>query len=122
MGERQKSKMAPRTSQQYRVTWEREGFSRPKVKIYATKRAADDCIGLLSGTEPWRHYGSAWDRKRDGNDFACCSGHECGCMGATVREESMALRAKLPPLLYVRVQVLTVTATAWEEVPEASHG
>ena len=75
----------------YRVVSIREG-TRPKVRPFATLRAAQNRLRLL-GPEPWAALG------KDPEAIWCCSGRECHCDGRTVREMMLAERATLPPLV-----------------------
>lgn len=70
----------------------------------------------LIGPEPW----NAYLRPGDGpDDYRCCSGAQCGCGGASYREEAAAYRAQkypngLPPIESVKVLKRTVARSAWE--------
>ena len=74
-------------------------------------RAKAERFLKLFGPEPWTAYGS-----KDGNELACCSGHECGCGGMTFRERSEYQFAEMPALEYVRLEAREVGA--WESAVE----
>ena len=91
-----------KTRLRYRVVSKREG-SRPKVCVYATLAAAQKRLVLL-GPEPWKAYGKGPD------DLKCCAGgYECNCGGRTEREVTDDMRAEMPPLEWVRIDVREVT-------------
>lgn len=81
----------------YRVVALREGNTRPSVKEFKSLRAAQRRFALLTSPEPWRAYG------QDPDSQLCCDGWNCGCRGLTVRESYMEKRARLPKLVYARI-------------------
>jgi hypothetical protein len=98
------------TYTQYRLSWLREG-NKPKHKKYRSMKPVNRMLALLTSPEPWVVIG------RDPDDRMCCSGYECACSGQTVRDEMLARREGLPPILWTKVAKRTVTQTAWEETP-----
>ena len=103
----------------YRLTWQRTGEHGPQIKSksFGSMATVGNHIGLLMSAEPWRFFGTAEDRQRDGDELMCCNGRECGCGGETVREHAMAGRAHLPPVDWVKVERRTVTFTPWTAWP-----
>lgn len=91
---------------EYRVVWKRESFerdgitsrSKQKRKRYVSLKRAERFMRLLTSAEPWKELG------QDGDDYFCCSGHECGCGGQTVREAFTAKYADMPPVEFVRLE------------------
>ena len=89
---------------EYRVKWKRAGLS-PKRTRYTSLKAAQRKLGLLTSAEPWLYYGAGLDAP---DDWHCCSGHECGCGGITVRQQCEALRRDMPPLEYAKLDMRPV--------------
>jgi len=93
-----------RTPMEYRVVWKRAGMKQ-KTKRYASLSAAQRRVTLM-GPEPWLAFAA------DPDELHCCSGHECGCEGATWREYLLGSRANgwkaddegMPPLEYCRIE------------------
>jgi len=81
---------------EYRVVWKREDMS-VKRKIFQTVKAAKRYITLLTSEKPWEAFGL------DGESLLCCSGHECGCGGITVRDSFQAKTNGVPNLTFVRM-------------------
>jgi hypothetical protein len=105
-----------RTVTEYRVLSKRQDTA-VKDKRFRSLKAVRDRVGLLLSDEPWRFFGSAGERTRDGDGLYCCPGtqhYECGCGGLTVREHALAPRENLPPIEWVRVEKRQVTTTEWE--------
>jgi len=90
----------------YRVVALREGNTRPRVTEFKSLRAARRRFALLTSPEPWRAYG------HDPESKMCCGGGNCGCGGLTVRESYMEKRARLPKLVYARIDRRKVSE--WE--------
>lgn len=86
---------------EYRVVWQREGL-KPKFRIYKRRSSAEMRVGLLTDPEPWKFIKKAPD------SYACCSGRECGCGGLTVKADAIRQRARMIPLLYVRIEARRV--------------
>lgn len=110
----------PRVVTRYRLTWGRRG-GQVKSRTFIALKSVEQRIGLLTSDEPWRFFGTADDRERDGDQLMCCDGsphRECGCGGVTVREHAMAARKALPPVEWVKVEKRAVTFTPWETVRE----
>lgn len=96
---------------EYRVKWKREGL-RPKRIRYTSMKAAERRLALLTSDEPWLYYGGG----NDPSDYQCCSGHECGCGGITVREHCEQRRAEMPPIEYAVIECRPVGA--WVSVEQ----
>lgn len=81
---------------EYRVVWQREGYDKRR-KIFGRRDAAERYVKRLQGElEPLPELG-------DPDDYACCSGRECGCHGVTVaqaREQERERYSRFPPLVY----------------------
>jgi hypothetical protein len=80
---------------EYRVVWQREGFAGKKRKLF----------GSPAGAERWvkRLRGELTLVEGDPDDYACCSGYECGCHGKTIaqaREEEREHYARLPAVVF----------------------
>jgi hypothetical protein len=103
---------------EYLVTWQRDGWE-PRSKRFASKKRAYDRVGIMTSDQPWRHWGSRFDRARSGDDQVCCMNQECSCGGATLAEDAATRREKFPPLLWIRVERRLVTRYAWEPVDDA---
>jgi hypothetical protein len=101
---------------EYRVKWKREGL-RPKRIRYTSMKAAERRLALLTSDEPWLYYGGV----NDPSDYQCCSGHECGCGGITVREHCEQRRAEMPPIEYAVIECRPVGAWVSVEQHNASH-
>ena len=97
-----------RTATQYRIRVKREGCQ-PKDVIRWSERAMRNRL-LLLGPEPWKAY------NKDPDDRLCCDGHECGCMGSTVREEAMSRRKNLPKIESIEVCRRVITLGPWEKL------
>ncbi len=97
---------------QYRVVWKRQGLDR-KTKVYATRRGADRFISLL-GPAPWEGLG------REPDELYCCSGHECGCGGGTVRDRMLEDRKDMPPLESISLEQRPVGQ--WNALPSRAPG
>ena len=91
---------------EFRVVWKRRGQPR-KSKRFMSLKAAQRRVRLL-GPEPWTAF------EQDPDERYCCSGHECGCGGRTLREHLLAQRAEgngydpegggMPAVEYVRIE------------------
>lgn len=101
-----------RTIIEYRVISERDGCT-PTVKKYRSVRGMQARLGRLTSPEPWRFWGSARDRQREGNSFYCCDGYDCGCGGETLKQHCDAERKDLPPMKCISVDQRVMTTTAW---------
>lgn len=105
-----------RSRTEFRVTWARihpgDGQAGPSVKdksrTFRTRHHANRWIRLL-GPEPWTAYGV------DPDEFACCSGIECGCGGLTNRQSSDEKRKGMPPVKWILLEMRQVTEGPWEE-------
>jgi hypothetical protein len=98
---------------EFRIRWKRVGL-RPKSKTLKSRRAADRFV-LQLGPEPWKAWG------KDPHALVCCSGYQCGCMGATVGEEALAQRATMPVIEWIEVSVRSVSVwveESWEPIPD----
>ena len=84
------------TRNEYSVVSQREG-GRLKRKVYSTQRGAMRRLGLF-GDSPWESIGRAPD------ELWCCDGIACLCAGVTVRQQMLDDRARLPALLFVRLE------------------
>jgi hypothetical protein len=77
---------------EFRVRWRRVG-QRPRAVVYQRRVAAERKVQQLLGRiDPFA--------ERDADDYACCSGYECGCHGVTVadaREEWLRRYDGVPP-------------------------
>lgn len=100
---------AVRTANQYRIRVKRVGLPY-KDKFRWSGRGLGNYL-LLLGPEPWKAY-----TDKDPDERLCCDGHECGCGGATVREEAMAHRKGLPAIETIGVSCRTVTYGDWRPV------
>lgn len=103
---------------EFRVVWKRDGL-RSKAKRFATRRAAERLIFILTDAEPWRAY------LRDGDgpdDYKCCSGYQCGCGGTTYRQEAEDTRANQPKLEWVRLEMREVGQWSPAVTPEGRGG
>lgn len=69
-----------------------------KQRRFAQKKYAIRWLQLLTNPEPWL----AFDL--DPDDYACCSGNECGCGGATNRETFSKRREGLPKVITYGVE------------------
>jgi hypothetical protein len=70
---------------EYRVVWQRVGYDKRR-KIFGRRDAAERYVKRLLGEMP------VLPDMGDDDDYACCSGWECGCGGQTVaraREEEL---------------------------------
>ncbi len=76
---------------EYRVRWQREGL-RPKTRIFQRRQAAERLMLVLEGR-------LAEVTGLDPDDYACCSGFECACYGASNAQVWAKERAALPPLV-----------------------
>ena len=93
---------------EFRVIWQREGVTRRSVRFRSRAQAErkalilQGCMVEATGEDP--------------NDYACCSGRECGCRGVT-KAQAWAERAdQVPPLVYGPViQTREFTASPWRE-------
>ncbi len=90
--------------QRFRVVWKREGL-RSKAKRYVNRGNAERLMNILTSPEPWKFY----VKPAEADDYACCDGHECGCGGVTVKEESDEKHKDLPKLEWVRLETRSVT-------------
>jgi len=95
---------------EYRVVWQREGLS-VKRRIYKRRLSAIRLVRVMTDPEPWKMFG------KDGDEFLCCSGRECGCEGVTIAENSKAERERMPALLWYRIESREVSA--WSVDAEA---
>lgn len=82
-----------KAAQEFRVKWWREGAGRPSTRIYQMRSAAQRLILILEG-----RLAEAFP-DTDPNDFACCSGRECGCEGETFAELWAERQDRFPPLI-----------------------
>lgn len=82
---------------EYRVIWKREGLSQ-RSRRFVQKKFANRWLMLLTVPEPWDLF------DLDGDDYVCCSGHECGCGGQTVRQSFNKRREGLPKLINYGIQ------------------
>jgi hypothetical protein len=81
---------------EYRVVWQRVGYDKRR-KIFGRRDAAERYVKRLLGEMP------VLPDMGDDDDYACCSGWECGCGGQTVaraREEERKRYARYPALIY----------------------
>jgi hypothetical protein len=82
----------PELRYEFRVRWQREGEGRCSKLYQSEQMARRWCMKLegrmeeLTGLNP--------------DDFACCSGAECGCGGALNRDVWEQEAAKYPPLVF----------------------
>jgi hypothetical protein len=80
---------------EFRVVWQREGYDKRR-KIFGRRAAAERYVKRLQGDhDPFPD--------RDDDDYACCSGWECGCYGVSVaqaREQERQRYAAFPPIVY----------------------
>jgi len=88
------------TKYQYRVVSRRQDCA-TKYKVYATRKGAENRLGLLISDEPWKFLPlSVFNPTHDDPDKPqCCDGWQCGCEGVTYREAAKELRDNLPPLV-----------------------
>lgn len=80
----------PEYGYEFRVKWQRDG-QRPKTKIYQARAAAERWALIVQG----RLQEVTGD---DPDDYACCSGSECGCRGVT-NEQAWADQSRRIPAL-----------------------
>jgi hypothetical protein len=81
---------------EYRITWQREGLNK-KSKIFQTEEGSKRFYALLTSNEPWKVFGY------EGTELSCCSGYECGCEGATIRDSFDTKRDGMPKLLSIKL-------------------
>jgi hypothetical protein len=74
---------------EYRVTYRRSG--RKRSTIFQTRKAAERYVLVLQGRR------AEWTGAKP-EDYACCSGWECGCRGQTNAEVWAEIEARIPPL------------------------
>ena len=86
---------------QYRVVWRRKDWNYSKKKVFNTLRGVRQFL-LILGPEPWK--GVEAFKNRDADELFCCSGHECGCGGETIREHFTGRSAGIPPLQSLHVE------------------
>src|SRR4051812_35369570 len=92
---------------EFRVVWQREGVSKRTAR-YRSRAQAERKALILQGR-------MVEATGEDPNDYACCSGRECGCRGVT-KAQAWAERAEqVPPLVFGPViQAREFVATPWE--------
>ena len=98
---------------EYRVLSQRVGMLRPAEKRFATKKAVDRRVNILTSDKPWEIF----TPNKDPDDYFCCSGGmsmQCGCGGITVREYHEEYVKDLPPLILLRVDQREVSD--WEQI------
>lgn len=78
----------------YRVVSKREG-RRTKYKTFATIKAAERRLALLTSAEPWK----LKDPRNNIDEVVCCDGYECGCGGETHGEAFEAFKKETATLL-----------------------
>ena len=108
-----------RTRRQFRLTWQRAaneeaGFVLPMVKskTFASMKAAQRHIRILTSDEPWRE----WAPDDGPSDLVCCPGHQCCCGGLTRAEDRDQKRAELPAIEWIRIEERTITSTPFVEI------
>jgi len=84
------------TKFEYRVIWKRQ-HCKIKSKRFALLGNAKKYM-LLLGPTPWEYWGAKAD------DYACCSGRECGCSGMTNREESIKARETMQEIEFIKLE------------------
>lgn len=94
-----------RVTIEHRITWKRVG-NPPKSKRCARRSTVERFLALL-GPEPWRAF------KREPDELFCCSGHDCGCGGDTVRDHFLGERKDLPPIEWIKVDSRMVETSPW---------
>jgi hypothetical protein len=101
------------TRVEFLVSWQREGLAETS-KRFGSKKRAMDRIGIMTSDEPWRHFGSVFERTRTADELTVKQlekGGEYQIM--TLREEADARRQGMPKLEWVAVERRYVTRTAW---------
>lgn len=94
-----------RTVTEYRVTWQREGWSQKSV-IFKTLHKAMRRIGVMTSDTPWIYWGLAAD-----------AGNLLTNDSKTVAEEAKERRERMPPLSWLKLETRQVTRTKWAEEP-----
>ena len=108
--------MKQRTVTEYRLLVQRTGNAVKDTRSRSLK-AVERRVGILMSPEPWRFYGDRETRQKGPDDYFCCAGtyhDQCGCGGATMREETEARRKDLPAIEWIRLQKRQVVITSWE--------
>lgn len=100
---------------EYRVIWKREGMRTKRFRS-VSRAAAERRLALMTSPEPWKFY----NPPKEGDQQICCSGHECGCFGATYREEAEAKYKEMPKLEWIRLEAREVGKWASSQ-SAASH-
>lgn len=104
---------------EYRVVIQREGC-RKKIKRFATRKAAERLLRLVTSDEPWAilHPDMSPDAR-----YHCggCSG--CSGWRGSLKEHELEVRANLPPLISAHVEARQVGEWVAEEANvEVRHG
>lgn len=89
-------------SLEYRVVWKRKD-TKQRTRLYRSLWGAKRFMVLLS-SEPWK----AFDKDADGDDFVCCSDHECACQAITHRQLHQEKFKDVAALEYASIEVREV--------------
>jgi hypothetical protein len=82
---------------EFRLVWKREGLTR-KEKRWSKLASAEKYRNFLTSDKPWEVFGL------EANAYSCCSGFECGCGGARVKDIFLQRSKGMPKIVYAKME------------------